>query len=266
MASIPGISTPPAPPPKTGSHETSRMQTPNTNLPPRPPPHPAGLEVYHGAEHDHQYGSENNSNENTSRNNIEDPGEGWLPEFLADKSYVAYKTESAAEDDANNFKRIQDLSAILSSTELLASITHAPETIHPSLSASHQQLLTALNSNTQLAHQLTDLESRLSHQRSATQAQLLSTHSLERTWRTKQADVDNSLAPFSPSALYQVLAQAVTEQGQVCQAMEESFLEAEGGEAEVADWVRRYREARVLYYLRQERKERWDEGRVGGWR
>jgi len=35
---------------------------------------------------------------------------------------------------------------------------------------------------------------------------------------------------------------------------------------EVADWVRRYREARVEFYLRQERKERWDEGRVGGWR
>lgn len=80
------------------------------------------------------------------------------------------------------------------------------------------------------------------------------------------------LAPFAPSSLYQRVSQGVQEQGGVCQALEESFLE-EGGEGtgaaterEVSDWVRRYREARVLYYLRQERKERWDEGRVGGWR
>ena len=37
-------------------------------------------------------------------------------------------------------------------------------------------------------------------------------------------------------------------------------------ERETLEWVRRYREAKKLYYLRQERKERWDEGRVGGWR
>lgn len=56
--------------------------------------------------------------------------------------------------------------------------------------------------------------------------------------------------------------------------MEESFLEGGGagggeevvGERDVGDWVKKYREARVQYYLRQERKERWDEGRVGGWR
>lgn len=85
--------------------------------------------------------------------------------------------------------------------------------------------------------------------------------------------MDHALAPFSPAALYQRLTQAVQEQAGVCEALEESFLEGEGegGEAvaterEVADWVRRYREAKVQSYLRQERKDRWDEGRVGGWR
>lgn len=122
--------------------------------------------------------------------------------------------------------------------------------------------------------QLADLEARLAHARSATQAQLLSTHGLERQWRQRQSDVDHALAPFSPAALYQQLGQGVQEQAQVCQAVEESFLEGGGGggdggplsERDVAEWVRRYREARVLFYLRQERKERWDEGRVGGWR
>lgn len=59
--------------------------------------------------------------------------------------------------------------------------------------------------------------------------------------------------------------------------MEESFLHDSGGgagrdgggrmgEREVQDFVRRYREARKAAFLRRERKERWDEGRVGGWR
>jgi len=118
---------------------------------------------------------------------------------------------------------------------------------------------------------LTELESRLSHQRSTTQAQLLSTHALERQWHQKQSDMDHALSPFFPASLYQRLTQAVNEQGSVCHAMEESFLEGErdemqASEREVLDWVRRYKESKSLYYLRQERKCRWDEGRVGGWR
>lgn len=56
--------------------------------------------------------------------------------------------------------------------------------------------------------------------------------------------------------------------------MEESFLHARDGggeegkvsEMEVVEFVRRYRDARKVAFLRRERKERWDEGRVGGWR
>jgi hypothetical protein len=54
----------------------------------------------------------------------------------------------------------------------------------------------------------------------------------------------------------------------VCRALEESFLEGDGAtanEREALEWVRRYREAKKIYYSRQERKERWDEGRIGGW-
>jgi len=121
------------------------------------------------------------------------------------------------------------------------------------------------------AAHLADLEARLAHQRSATQAQLLSTHALDRQWRAKQAEMDHVLAPFAPASLYQRLNQGVLEQEGVCVALEESFLEGSGDgsqatEREVGDWVRRYREAKKLYYQRQERKDRWDEGRVGGWR
>jgi len=81
--------------------------------------------------------------------------------------------------------------------------------------------------------------------------------------------MDRALAPFSPSSLYQRLNQGVQEQEMVCRALEESFLDGDGGtasERESAEWVKRYRDAKKIYYSRQERKERWDEGRVGGWR
>jgi hypothetical protein len=34
----------------------------------------------------------------------------------------------------------------------------------------------------------------------------------------------------------------------------------------VGEFVRRLREAKKVAYLRRERKDRWDDGRVGGWR
>lgn len=155
--------------------------------------------------------------------------------------------------------------------DLLNALAHAPSTIHPSLSSSHQALQAALTENLELASRLVELEARLAHQRSTTQAQLLSTHALERQWRQKQSDMDHALAPFSPAAMYQRLGQGVHEQASVCHVLEESFIDGEGdgayaSERETLDWIKRYRDAKVLYYLRQERKERWDEGRVGGWR
>lgn len=88
--------------------------------------------------------------------------------------------------------------------------------------------------------------------------------------------MDTALAPFAPAALYARLGQSLAEQEAVCRALEESFLEGGGSEGaggeelaterETLDWVRRYREAKKLFYLRHERRERWNEHRVGGWR
>ncbi|KAG6006278.1 hypothetical protein E4U21_007160 [Claviceps maximensis] len=193
---------------------------------------------------------------------VSDPGEEWLPEFVREKG-------------------TQDLTDLLSSPTLINALANAPSSAHESTRSSHALLAATLHHNSHLATQLSGAASQLSHQRSATQAQLLATHALERQWRQKQADMDHALAAFSPASLYQQLGQGVQEQGFVCEALEESFLEGGGGgaaedgaaagpkraeERDLADWVRRYREARVLWYLRRERKERWDEGRVGGWR
>lgn len=165
--------------------------------------------------------------------------------------------------------RKQDLVELLSKPGLLSALVHSRSTCHPSTAIAQEQLQAALAENVSLASHLEELESQLLHLRGLTQAQLLSTHALERQWRQKQSDMDRALLPFSPSSLYQRLGQGVQEQEIVCRVLEESFVEEDGGmatEREITEWVRRYRDAKKLYYSRQERKERWDEGRVGGWR
>lgn len=163
---------------------------------------------------------------------------------------------------------------MLQNPELQRAILHSPETAHPSLPASTAPLQALLAQNIALAESLKALESHLRHQQESTQARLLSLRALERQWRAKQAEQDAALQEFSPPALYQRLSAAVAEQESLCRGLEESFLEGEdssgGGavasEREVTDFVRRLREGWKTAYLRAERKERWDEGRVGGWR
>lgn len=243
--------TPPAPPPKPSSQEVSRRSTPagTQPLPPPPPPHQQeAIGSYDGQYDDRQ--SIQQGQVAAAAQNIQDPGEQWLPKILEDKSK-------------------QDLADVLAKPELLAALAHSKATAHPSVAASQQPLQAALAENIALASHLNELEARLTHLRSSTQTQLLSTHALERQWRQKQSDMDRALAPFSPSSLYQRLSQGLQEQEMVCRALEESFLEGDGGiatEREATEWVKRYRDAKKVYYSRQERKERWDEGRVGGWR
>ncbi|ROW18007.1 hypothetical protein VPNG_00395 [Cytospora leucostoma] len=245
--------TPPAPPPKPGSHEVSRLSTPITTQSPRPPPPlPDQQQLSELPETAGAGGAQQAQAQVARPQEIPDPGDQWLPKILEDKSK-------------------QDLADILSSTALLSGLTHAPSTAHPSVLASTEALSSALSQNLELAAHLLELEGRVARARGSAQAALLSTHALERQWRAKEGEMDHALGPFAPASLYQRLGGAVAEQEQVCVAMEESFLEGEGDdgaatEREALDWVRRYREAKKLYYLRQERKERWDEGRVGGWR
>jgi hypothetical protein len=119
-----------------------------------------------------------------------------------------------------------------------------------------------------LANSLLKTEQHLQSARQHTQSRLLALRALERQWRQRQTEQDAALRDFSASALYQRLAVAVGEQEGLCHALEEGFLEEDGiaSEREVGDFVRRVREAKKVGYLRRERKERWDEGRIGGWR
>ncbi|EKD13161.1 uncharacterized protein L3040_002962 [Drepanopeziza brunnea f. sp. 'multigermtubi'] len=244
---------PPAPPPKPSNQEVSRRSTPSSSQPLPPPPPPPSQESFSTYGGDRSAGDPQSTQQarlHEGAAHAQDPGEQWLPKILEDKSK-------------------QDLADLLAKPALLAALAHSETTAHPSVKASQESLQAALTENIALASHLIELEARLTHLRSSAQAQLLSTHALERQWKQKQSDMDRALAPFSPSSLYQRLNQGMQEQEMVCRALEESFLDGDGGtasEREASEWVKRYRDAKKIYYSRQERKERWDEGRVGGWR
>lgn len=165
-------------------------------------------------------------------------------------------------------KATSDLHELLQTPALQTALLSDQHTTHHSIPESQQLLKPLIESNIQLATSLSQLESRLSHQRQQTQSRLLALRALEQQHRNKVTETEDALKHFSPMALYQKLNASVQEQESLLRGMEESFLE-EGGEAterETADYVRRVREAKKTAFLRRERRERWDEGRVGGWR
>ncbi|TAQ83576.1 hypothetical protein B7494_g8094 [Chlorociboria aeruginascens] len=212
---------PPAPPPKPSSQEVSRRSTP-ASAPTQPPP-PEHVGTYGIGSEDPRSTQQARFREVAHAQRIADPGEHWLPQILEDQTK-------------------QDLADVLGTPELLAALAHSTSTSHPSIAVSQEPLQAALTENISLASHLVELEARLTHLRSSTQAQLLSTHALERQWRQKQSDMDRALAPFSPSSLYQRLSQGVQEQEMICRALEESYLEGDGGtatEREALEWVRR---------------------------
>ncbi|KAF2002825.1 hypothetical protein P154DRAFT_532698 [Amniculicola lignicola CBS 123094] len=245
-------STPPPPPPKPAGHGSGRA-TPQTGPPLPPPPSQQPYNAQHPSVQ--QPYSQTATQTGHLPAHIPPPEDGWLPAVLKDKPTV-------------------DVQHILQTPALQQAIVHSPESTHPSLPASTAPLRALLAQNIALAESLKALEAHVRHQRDTAQGRLLSLRALERQWKAKQAEQDAALRDFSPPALYQRLSAAVGEQEALCRGLEESFLEGEGSggndaqasEREVAEFVRRLREGRKIAYLRAERKERWDEGRVGGWR
>ncbi|KAH7388730.1 hypothetical protein BKA66DRAFT_414975 [Pyrenochaeta sp. MPI-SDFR-AT-0127] len=245
-------STPPPPPPKPSAH-SSGTATPSHG-PPLPPPPPGQPQPYSNLQGS-QLHPQNPVQGLPDQLAVQPPDDGWLPDVLKDQT-------------------TKDLHHILQTPDLQKAIVNNPDTTHPSLPASVAPLQALLAQNVGLVESLKQLEAHVQHQRDSVQSRLLSLRALERQWRSKQAEQDEALREFSPPALYQRLSAAVGEQEALCRGFEESFLEGEGvasgdtvaSEREVADFVRRLREGRKVAYLRAERKERWDEGRVGGWR
>ncbi|TKA72279.1 hypothetical protein B0A55_06185 [Friedmanniomyces simplex] len=233
---------PPAPPPKPSGSSTPARG------PPLPPPPP-------GAQY-HDEPSELDGSQAAPYHQrrpdvppIPAIEQNWLPDSLKDKSTA-------------------DLHALIQDPSLQAALLDNPATTHPAIPASQQALYPLIDTNLHLASSLQDLEAHLTTLRSQTQSRLLSLKALEQQHRTKLSETENALVDFSPMALYQRLSAGVRDQEELLRGIEESWLEEEGvaSEREVVDFVRRVKEGKRVAFLRRERKERWDEGRVGGWR
>ncbi len=144
---------------------------------------------------------------------------------------------------------------------LLDAVYQATEHAHQ-----HARRMTeALRMNGQLAGGVVARKQALHQLRQRCDQQLKSTRELEVRWRDKEQEMYSALRPFSSPRLLSRLQQATGEQEAVSEALLKSFL-AEPAGRDVADFIREYQEARTLYHLRRERSERWQEGRVGGWR
>lgn len=173
----------------------------------------------------------------------------WTPSVLLDKS-------------------TSDLQQVLSDPSLQAAVLNDPATSHPAIAASQAQLEPIIQKNIALATSLEALGTRLASQRAATQARLLALRALEQQHRAKIAETEAALHEFSPGALYQRLNASALEQEQLLRGIEQSWIEEPGqaSERELSDWVKRVKDASREAFLKKERKARWDEGRVGGWK
>ncbi|KAI9655382.1 MAG: hypothetical protein M1821_005529 [Bathelium mastoideum] len=263
------LSAPPPPPPPKPSAHSSGHGTPLSG-PPRPPPPPGQVaQPYYdpNIEGPSLYTSQPQPEIESSETLIPLPENGWLPDSLRDKSTT-------------------DLQHLLSHPSLQTALINSPSIQHPAPPQARAHLHRLLAANRALATALDPLEAQLRHQRGATQARLLALRAQEQQYRARIAETESALRDFSPMALYQRLSAAVGEQEALCKTIVESFLDGgegggggvggEGGgggqggglasERDVAEFVKRIREARKTAFLRRERKERWDEGRVGGWR
>lgn len=231
--------TPPPPPPKPGSGS----QTPSRG-PPLPPPPTQDGDPAGSASNGHA-----RQPEHSAQREVLLPEPGWLPQGLTDKS-------------------TQDLHHLLKHPELQTALLDNPDTSHPSIVQSQAPLKQILESNIALSDSLLQLEAQLTALRSSTQSRLLGLRALEQQHRGKISETEAELKGFSPMALYQRLNASAQEQDSLVKGLEESFLEDSdmASDKEVQDFVRRVREVKKTAYLRNERKMRWDEGRVGGWR
>lgn len=78
--------------------------------------------------------------------------------------------------------------------------------------------------------------------------------------------MDRGLEPWSAKVLYQRMVKGEREAEERSREVEGRWLDGGEGEVGVGEVVRRFREGRGVVGRRREGRERWDEGRVGGWR
>nr|POE56879.1 hypothetical protein CFP56_70131 [Quercus suber] len=247
-------STPPAPPPKPPTSGTPSQGPP---LPPPPPgTHPNPPQELDSGPNPSYRSSSSSFSAQQHQQQPQPPlhpaiptiEPGWLPATLHDKPTAALQT-------------------LLADRSLQAALLANPSTTHPSVPASTALLQAHLTTNLHLASAVAARETQLAQLRAQTQTRLLALRALEQQHRAKLSETETALAAFAPRALYARLNAGVLEQEQVLRGLQQSWLEGEEGERvaserEVVEFLRRVKDAGKTAFLRRERKERWDEGRV----
>lgn len=279
-------SSPPPPPPKPSSHDPSRAGTPSIppmaphpnqvssqvtdQSSPAPPPLPQSpFDPSYQQQRQQQPPQQAHAQQTGLVHGVSQPStqptnptvqlpaldSGWLPQGLDEYSTA-------------------DLQPLLNNAELLDAFARQ----HPSYNASLEPLQAAISTNMALAQHVAQLEAQVKQLRDQTGQLLINHTSLQTQWRRKQSEMDDALSSWGPRAMYSRLVSSTNEQEAILRAVHDSFVEGGGAgheygsadgkatEKEVTEWVKRVREGTTVLEKRREMRQRWDEGRVGGWR
>lgn len=95
--------TPPAPPPKPGSHEVSRINTPTATQSPRPAPPVPDHQQQHSDLPEATGLTAAQQAQVARPQDIPDPGDQWLPRFLEDKSCVFLSLSPAIRNTIHTY-------------------------------------------------------------------------------------------------------------------------------------------------------------------
>lgn len=154
-----------------------------------------------------------------------------------------------------------DLQEILDSTDLLHDIFLA----HHSLPTQHASLLAQEEERHRDAlARIATLREQIVHQRQITETAVAATKSLEAEWERVEKGMYLAQKPYSAQSLLLDLKNVLSEAERTSEGQLASFLDSSGGNVE--DFIREYRKTRKLRHLRAEKVQRWQDGRVGGFR
>ncbi|KAG4303860.1 hypothetical protein PORY_002748 [Pneumocystis oryctolagi] len=171
-----------------------------------------------------------------------------------------YNTETLFIPSILYEKTQEDLKSILDDFSLLDAILN---TTHPKVLQQTNALKEAYKTNIKFSEELLNQKSSfLDLQRSVENA-LNEVKKYEEQWESVSKEMVDSLKFYSKPYLLTQLDNATKEANDFSNALQKMFLENKK-DSDVSGFIKKYRQARKLYYLRLEKKEQWESGKISG--
>ncbi|KAG5439661.1 hypothetical protein PCK2_000795 [Pneumocystis canis] len=85
----------------------------------------------------------------------------------------------------------------------------------------------------------------------------------EKQWEDLKKKMDILLEPYSKSYLFTQLEDAIKEADDFSNSLQELFLKNKE-DNDLYGFIKKYKQARKLYYLRSEKKNQWESGKILG--